>query len=360
MGGGVGWLPKIRALWHLYRKGQQVNKVLVRQQYEITEQLRPDKIIHHPKCSYPLLWQIRYQKESILLSAVPYFMYAVKGHPHVGFKSNMGHWLNQLTYRLASYGLIRTIYGAGKTLPDMPAMSRSAIRKALYQQKLVFAVSPVLFKRPERWPAHVQVVGHFHRSEASCWQADEALLHFLAAHERVLFLTFGSMVSRAPKAVSEVLFSVISQLKIPVVVNLAAGGLVELEEYRHDPHFYFVDSIPYGWILPRVYAIVHHGGAGTTQLGLEHGCATLILPHIIDQHAWNALVDQLGAGPGGVAIDKINAKNMRELLEVLWSDPAYKKKASGLGARMKQAAHQSDLVSFLTKGDTLHSPKTGQ
>jgi hypothetical protein len=36
----------------------------------------------------------------------------------------------------------------------------------------------------------------------------------------------------------------------------------------------------------------------------------MIIPHIIDQYAWNNLVSELGIGPVGIAISKIKSKNL--------------------------------------------------
>jgi UDP:flavonoid glycosyltransferase YjiC (YdhE family) len=263
MGGKASLLRKTRALWHLYREGQRTNRLLVRQQFDIVEQLQPDKIIHNVKCSYPTLWGMQKQKETILMSPVPYFMYYVEGQAHIGFKGNLGKWLNRLTYWLANFGLVKTIRDAQQDIPMTQHYKSDEIRKALFSKKLIYAISPVLFERPESWPAHVQVTGFHQRKQTDDWQPDEKLIRFLSAHQRVLFLTFGSMVNQQPEAISHLIYAVAKKVCIPVVVNTAAGGLIALEESRRDPLFHFVQSIPYDWILPRVYA-------GSTSRRLRH------------------------------------------------------------------------------------------
>jgi hypothetical protein len=41
------------------------------------------------------------------------------------------------------------------------------------------------------------------------------------------------------------------------------------------------------------------GGSGTTHLALKDGCASLAIPHIIDEIVWNQIIADFGAGPKG-------------------------------------------------------------
>jgi UDP:flavonoid glycosyltransferase YjiC (YdhE family) len=43
------------------------------------------------------------------------------------------------------------------------------------------------------------------------------------------------------------------------------------------------DFVPFGWILPRAAAVVHHGGIGSTAQGLAAGIPQLIMPMGFDQ-----------------------------------------------------------------------------
>src|SRR5665647_3161645 len=47
-----------------------------------------------------------------------------------------------------------------------------------------------------------------------------------------------------------------------------------------------VESIPHTWLIERVSAVCHHGGAGTTALGFKAGVPSVIIPFSNDQFAW--------------------------------------------------------------------------
>ncbi|MGW2996989.1 glycosyltransferase [Streptomyces sp. NPDC001193] len=49
-------------------------------------------------------------------------------------------------------------------------------------------------------------------------------------------------------------------------------------------------------LFPRVAAIVHHGGAGTTTTASRSGTPQVVVPQIGDQPSWAARVAELGIG----------------------------------------------------------------
>lgn len=58
-------------------------------------------------------------------------------------------------------------------------------------------------------------------------------------------------------------------------------------------HIYEVDGVPHSWIFPRVHAVVHHGGAGTTAAGLRASKPTIIKPFFGDQYFWGEQIEKV-------------------------------------------------------------------
>ena len=347
MGGKMKLTSKLPALYRLYKKGKMVNKLLVKQQHEIIESEKPDKIICNSKCSYPLIWCIKNAKKSIMISPVPYFIHEVKGHAHVGFNGNYEIWINKLTYKLANFTLVKMIKDASKDLPDKTFLNKTTIKKTLLSGKLIYTISPTLFPKPEYWPMNAQVLGHHAQKVNTEWTPSPELVNFLKNHKKVLFLTFGSMFNQSPEKTTRLLLETLNELNIPTIVNTASGGLIKLKDYDDNNLFHFESSIPYDWIFKKVYALIHHGGSGTTHLGLKNGCATLIIPHIIDQFAWNTLVKDIGAGPKGPSIGKLSKKKIKPLLIDLFKNKTYKAKAENISTRMNNENLNEDLYEFI-------------
>ena len=59
---------------------------------------------------------------------------------------------------------------------------------------------------------------------------------------------------------------------------------------------YKIDFAPYEWLFPRMAAVIHHGGAGTTGLALRAGVPSQVVAFMGDQAWWGTRVQRLGAG----------------------------------------------------------------
>ncbi|RAU82299.1 glycosyltransferase [Pontibacter arcticus] len=348
MGGSGSIIKKLKTIYKLYKEGTEINRILVQQQFDIVQHANPDVIVHHGKCSYPLLWHLQTGKKTILISPVPYFIHYVAGNAHIGFNGNYGKFINTLTYRLANFGLLKTIFDAQKSMQRLPSeFSKKQIKRALSEEKLAYTISPTLFKRPGHWNTNVQVLGYHERNKNTNWQPDQKLIQFLKNNNKILFLTFGSMVGPNPVKTTQTILSILEQLKIPTIINTAAGGLVQLSEYENQPSFYFSDQMPYDWILEKCYAIIHHGGSGTTHSGLKSGCVTMIIPHIFDQYGWNNLIFKSGLGPKGLPINKLTIDKLTPLILDLMHNGSYKLKAKKISDSMKHENYEAELYDFI-------------
>jgi len=337
---------KIRALRFMYKEGMKVNKEMVLQQFETVKSQQPDLIVYHPKCNYPLLWGLRTQNKTVMVSPVPYVIHRVKGSAHVGFGNNRG-LLNKLTYRIANFGLVKTLYDSQKMVAEGPRFSKATIRKALLKEKLVYAVSPSLFARPKEWKKNVRVLGYFEKPSSPDWKSSPELDAFLTRHKQVIFLTFGSMVNSYPEKISKLIYETLNELGYATLVNTAAGGLVPLSTYESNPNFFFTRQIPYDWVLPRVSAIIHHGGSGTTHRGLKYGCPTLLVPHIMDQYKWNELIAQRGLGPKGISINKLKKSPLKRRVQDLMTRPEYRLKAHQISEQMRKENGEEAFSTFI-------------
>lgn len=345
MGGKLGPIKKIRAYYKMYKASTQVNRSIFKEQHTLIQDLNPDRVVYSGKAVYPIAWSKTHMDKTILLSPVPCLIHPVKHLPHLGFHNSLGV-LNGLTYKLANWGLVTAIHSVSKILPETKGISKRELNSLVKQNKMVYAISEELFPRPDYWPAHVKVMGYQERPKQSVYAPDKRLLDFISLHEKILLVSFGSMENPSPKVKTNIILKELEKQGIPAIINCAEGGLEEPAEYNTS-QFYFVSRIPYDWIFPQVYAVMHHGGSGTTHLAVKYGCSSLIIPHIIDQFLWNNIIHQKGLGPKGVSIQKISASRLTPLLSDLWTNDNYKRNAEVAGERMRKENHSERLIQFI-------------
>ncbi len=340
LGGAANFWQKFMAYFKLARIQKENNKKMIQIQQAIIEQERPDRIVHNGKVMYPVIWEVHHPGATVFVSPVPLLHY-VKGHTHLAFGSNFGAFLNKLTFKLADWGLTTTIMTSLKWL-NITDIKKSQIKHSLQSHKVIYTISPLLFKRPDYWAENLKVMGYHERNRTSNWQPSPEFSAFLERHPKLAFVTFGSMTNPEPEKKTKMLLDVLAKHKIPAMLNTAAGGLVEPKSYDKDL-FHFVSDIPYDWIIPRVYAMIHHGGSGTIHTALKYGCANMIIPHIIDQFVWNNLNHKLGCGPKGLKISKITSNNLEPKILDLINNQNYKTSAETIGAQMQKEDFEEEI-----------------
>lgn len=73
--------------------------------------------------------------------------------------------------------------------------------------------------------------------------------------------------------------------------------------------------------------MVHHGGAGTTAIGLKCGKPTVVVPFFGDQKFWGDMCSRAGAGPEPIPYKELTVDKLVEGIKFALSDDA--KRAAG-------------------------------
>jgi len=341
LGGGGSGFKKFLANIKLAKNSTEINKELVHKQYELIESENPDRVVHNGKAMCPIIWGVKNRGKTTLISPVPYMHY-VKNHTHVLFNSNFGSFLNKLTFSLANFGTIMTLMISIKWLKLKDKITRKQIKDTYFSNKAIYTISPSLFSRPDDWNENLKVLGFHERNKTDSRQPDKDLNDFLEKHDRILLITFGSMLNPDPDEKTRIILEILERNNIPAIINTASGGLIKPDNFDSE-RYHFVSRIPYDWIFPKIYGVIHHGGSGTTHLALKSGCATMLIPHIIDQFVWDKIIYTMGAGPKGVKIGKITTKNLEPKILELVNNRSFKEKAEQIAGRMETEDFREEI-----------------
>ncbi len=93
--------------------------------------------------------------------------------------------------------------------------------------------------------------------------------------------------------------------------------------------------LPFGPLLPRVRAAVHHGGAGTCHAMCRAGRPCWAIPHMADQYYWSRALAAAGAGPAPTPIDRLDDATIEARLAAL-REPRYAQAAARVGAAIAE------------------------
>ncbi|KAI9828833.1 MAG: hypothetical protein M1819_006540 [Sarea resinae] len=166
----------------------------------------------------------------------------------------------------------------------------------LYRLKVPYTYmwSPGLVPKPADWGPEITIAGFVFLDLASSFEPPESLTKFLEAGPPPVYIGFGSIVVSDPEKFTAMIFEAVEKAGVRALVSKGWGGLGD--EGNTPDNIYMLDNIPHDWLFPRVSAVIHHGGAGTTAIGLKCGKPTMIVPFFGDQPFWGAMVAKAGAG----------------------------------------------------------------
>jgi UDP:flavonoid glycosyltransferase YjiC (YdhE family) len=125
------------------------------------------------------------------------------------------------------------------------------------------------------------------------------------------------------------------------------GGWAALSPTELPETIFMIDSVPHDWLFPRMAAVVHHGGAGTTGAGLRAGVPSILVPFFGDQPFWGRRVYALGVGPEPIQRKSLNMKNLAEAIETAVGDEGMRRNAAGLGGQIRAEDGVEDAVEFI-------------
>ena len=339
-GGGVEFAP-IRADFHSLlptpeRKRPSfrgevfpVIRGMLEDSWMVARSTQPEMIVAHEKSlAAPHLAEklgIPYVQALTVPMLTPTRAFAVPGL----VRHNLGGLLNRASYSLVALlsrpylGLIRSWRGDSLALP--PRGKPPAAAKTLY------CYSPSLVPTPADWPPDTVATGYWLRDQAGADPVDPVLDGFVAAGAPPIYVGFGSSVGPDPASLGAAVSEAVHRAGVRAVI---ASGWGAMSNLRSDSDTFVVESAPHRWLFPRVAAVIHHGGAGTTAAGLAAARPTVICPFQGDQHFWGAAVHRAGAGPQPLPANKLTPANLASAIRAAIHDPGMQARAAELSERI--------------------------
>ncbi len=182
-----------------------------------------------------------------------------------------------------------------------------------------------VFDRPGDWNPHVHQAGYWFVEETKAYQPSPELAAFLAAGEKPVYLGFGSMFDRADT--ERVGRMIIEALTLAGKRGIL-GGMSGLKKLPAT--VITVEDVPHSWLFPRMAAVCHHGGAGTSAAGFKAGVPSIIVPFALDQFAWAQRSYELGVGSKPLPFKTLSAQRLAEAISFA-SRPEIHANAAALG-----------------------------
>ena len=261
----------------------------------------------------------------------------------------MPGWLNWLESRLyfeIAWLGARPIAKFAHGLIDLPppGWDNPTMMELHRGQPFLMAYSEAFLPRPKDWPDHVEVTGFWFQDTPPSWQPPPDLVRFIESGPPPIYAGFGSMVMKNPEATVNMVLEAVAKNNARAVI---AEGWSGYKPARLPDNVFAVDAIPHDWLLPKMAATIHHGGAGTTGAGLRAGIPQIVVPFVGDQFFWGLQVEKRGIGPRRVPHKSLSAAKLSEAISGVLNDQAMRKKAAEIGERVRAEnglARAADII----------------
>jgi UDP:flavonoid glycosyltransferase YjiC (YdhE family) len=246
--------------------------------------------------------------------------------------------LNRLSYALAQQMVWQAYRPADRIarrdvldLPPAPPRGPHVSSLAL-RYPILYGYSPSVIPRPADWGDLIHVTGYWFLGPSEHWTPPPPLVSFLQAGPPPVFVGFGSMSSRSPEATTGLILEALERAGQRAVVLSGWGAMSPTSLPQC---VLMVESVPYSWLFPRVAAVVHHGGAGTTAEGLRAGVPSVIVPFFGDQPYWGRRIADLGVGPQPIRRRRLTAEALAAAICRAVTDQQMRRRAAALGERIR-------------------------
>ncbi|GFG76030.1 putative glycosyltransferase [Mycobacterium botniense] len=159
--------------------------------------------------------------------------------------------------------------------------------------------------------------------------SDDEVASWIAAGTPPIAFCFGSMPIESPAETVTMIGKACAQLGERALLCSGASDFTHAPQYSHVK---VVGLVNYAAIFPTCRAVVHHGGAGTTALGMRAGVPMLILWLGTDQPIWAAMLRKLKVGAARRFSRTTPESLVADLRKIL--TPRYTSRAREIAARM--------------------------
>ncbi|MGI5270277.1 glycosyltransferase [Nonomuraea sp. CA-218870] len=265
------------------------------------------------------------------------------------FQRSLGRWGNRRAARLAFESPV-----AGPVLVGLSTKMRARLGlppttpRTLYRRRestrwpVFHGVSPLVVPRPADWRPGLEITGYWWPLRPRGWQPDPVLRDFLTSGPAPAFVGFGSLAGARAEKYTELAVRALRRAGLRGVLQTGLRG-------RMSDDVLGVGDVPHDWLFPRVTAVAHHCGGGTTAAGVRAGVPAVAVPVMNDQPFWASRLMALGVAPAAIPFRRLTPARLAAALSAAVTDPAYRQRAQALSARVSAEDGAAPVVEAVNR-----------
>ncbi|MGX1885249.1 glycosyltransferase [Streptomyces sp. NPDC055287] len=209
----------------------------------------------------------------------------------------------------------------------LPPVKKSPVGRLGIEQPVLYPYSQAFMPPPSDWPARAHVTGYW------VWdrpgeEPPAGLEDFIDSGSKPLVLALGSAWPVYGEETFHLVRDAVRHAKRRLIVVGGPEGAASDDVFR-------VQEVDYGWLFPKVAAVVHGASFGTTADVLRAGVPHVTVPCWADGPYWADRLAELGVSAPPVPFQKMTPEKLRQAVATAVGDPGPAEKAARIGERVR-------------------------
>jgi sterol 3beta-glucosyltransferase len=274
--------------------------------------------------------------------------------PSIVAGRSFGRLGNRVAGTVTATALALVMAGPAREIRRELGLPRQGLREVLSGQPdagrwpVYHGFSPAVVPRPADWPGDCEVTGYWWPARPVAWSPPPELEEFLGSGPPPVFFGFGTMTPADPGGFIELAAEAGRQAGVRQVIQAGQAGPAAAGRLPPGDSI-VIGDVPHDWLFPKMAAVVHHAGAGTTAAGLRAGVPAVTVPVLADQPFWAARLTALGTGPAPIPRKRLSAAALAAAIGGAVTRPPYRTQAEAMSRRLASEDGAAPVISMLAR-----------
>ena len=255
---------------------------------------------------------------------------------------------NRLLWWLAKAALNRVLKPYSNRLRKqlgLPPAGDVVTQVWISPQLTLLAVSPQICQPQVDWPVSVRACGFLDMPNFELeGSVPDALASFLRAGDAPVYMTLGSWMPQDIPTQTSTLRLLADAARLAGCRAIIQGPSWQECGFTSCDRVLYVNAAPHHAVFPHCHAILHHGGAGTTQSAALAGKPSIVVAHISEQEHWGRELQRMGIAGKPAKRCNVTVEALAKRIAFVRNSPLMQVRAKAVASAMRQENGVAEAV----------------